>query len=304
MTKNVIKFFTVIFVAATLFVGCQKEQIQDLQSPEVTTQKLLENNAFGYKQVLGDIPLKTNRPRYSYDGPTVYDKAGNAYETFVFNNGIVAQTWIKRNYAHNQVRVLIGGQWYNQNFCSLTAIINRTNDPNGQLYGRYFEYKALNFGVPGKYPIALFRDLDCTIPVNGWRLPTTTDVGNVISEMGGAEYVADPSVLNIQIFGWATLKDGKPLSFSTIGYGDGMFWLTDKPNPNPAPEYNRWLGRISTYYPEYPNPTVFFGGSYDYAPPYTPYRFYANIRLVIDNSNSVIRLRNVVVRFLTLFVLL
>jgi len=292
MFKKVSRFLGIILVASTIFIGCQKEVLNDVQNEELVSDSqseesiianIVDNNAFGYKEILGDIKLKAPNSKYFWDGPTVYDRAGNAYETFFFDNGTIQQTWIKRNYASEKVDFYLSGILRKSKpFTVSGATKNRPDDINGQLYGRYFEYKGLQVGVPDKAPIVLYEDYDCLIPIDGWRLPTTTDLGYVISEVGGADYVADPSALNMQLNGFAFLQSGQPIIYTPIGQ-DGFFWLTDKPTPNPYPGFDRFLARISVCVPAFPYPIVFFGVAYDYSVA-NPNRTYHNIRLVLDRE--------------------
>jgi len=293
MFKKVSKFLGIILVASTIFIGCQKEVLNDVQNEEVVSESqseesiianIVDNNAFGYKEILGDIKIKERNTKVSWDGPIVYDNDGNAYETFFFDDGTVKQTWLRRNYASSKISFNYGTLLRrNVNFTSASsATKNRPDDLLGQIYGRYFEYKALSYGIPAKPSIVLFKDAALTIPIDGWRLPTTIDLGYIISEVGGADYVADPSVLNMQLNGFAFLQSGQPIIYTPIGQ-DGFFWLTDKPNPNPYPGFDRFLARISVCVPAFPYPIVFFGVAYDYSVA-SPNRTYHNIRLVIDRD--------------------
>ena len=266
MIKKVFKSALIIVALGISLVACQKSEVNTINQDNVLEPRV-SAHSYSHTDLFGVTPKVLHKKSGGDVGDIVYDYDGNAYRTMVTDE----QIWFVDNLKTTK-----------NGFTTTLDYANRSNDPNGIIYGRYYYRSSLSTAAltnfQGIYSKVGHNAAD---RIQGFRVPTFADFNKLVMFCGGAEYISAPDALDIKLYG-SGAKYTSSVAFDALNQ-DAQFLIQDKPVPNPDPSADYWVARVSTYYLQHPYPQMFYEGGLFYGRAGVSAKYIQSNRLVKDN---------------------
>jgi len=208
MTKNLIKIFAIILIAAAIFTGCSKEQNPLNENLTVKgVAKIVPYNL--------SVPILKGTIMTKIDSVKIWD---NNVGDFIFHK----TKKVRDSYGHLQ-------EWLYEDLYSNLAsgtVYYYPYDYTGRLHGVFYEWYS-NFGTGFSNSTTdwdwLFVDKNGNSTISGFHIPVMADINKLVTIIGNTNKIR--SFLNCTYDG---AKNGGP-DFST---NSADFWLYLPGDPN------------------------------------------------------------------------